>query len=280
MTELVLYDHPGPRAQRAARLGTVVGGAVLAVLLAAVGLRLAERGQFDGEKWEPFLTSDVWNGIGTGLVNTLQAALVAIVLAVAFGVLLAAGRLSEHVYVRVPAVAVVEFFRAIPLLMLIFFFFLASPNTLGSYGALVAGLTLYNGAVLAEIFRAGIFAVPRGQSEAAFSLGLGKSLVMRHVLVPQAVRTMLPAIVSQCVVVLKDTSLGFIVVYPELLQVAKQIYVGEFNIIPTVMVIAPIYIGMNMTLSWVAHWLEGRQRRRYGKEAVLGADSVEVGRTV
>lgn len=280
MSEVVLYDHPGPLARRRARIGTAAGGALLAVLAGLLLWRLADRGQFDGEKWETFLDPDTWNGIRVGLTNTLKAALVAIVLAVALGVLLAAGRLSDRALVRAPAVTVIEFFRAIPLLMLIFFFFLAFPNSLGSYGALVAGLMLYNGAVLAEIFRAGIFAVPKGQGEAAFSLGLRKSQVMRLVLVPQAVRTMLPAIVSQCVVVLKDTSLGFIVVYPELLQVAKQIYVGEFNIIPTVMVVAPIYIGMNMALSWAAHWLERRQRQRYGKEAVLSADSVDLGQAV
>ena len=280
MSEVVLYDHPGPLARRRARIGTAAGGALLAVLAGLLLWRLADRGQFDGEKWETFLDPDTWSGIRVGLTNTLKAALVAIVLAVVLGVLLAAGRLSDRAFVRAPAVTVIEFFRAIPLLMLIFFFFLAFPNSLGSYGALVAGLMLYNGAVLAEIFRAGIFAVPKGQGEAAFSLGLRKSQVMRLVLVPQAVRTMLPAIVSQCVVVLKDTSLGFIVVYPELLQVAKQIYVGEFNIIPTVMVVAPIYIGMNMALSWAAHWLERRQRQRYGKEAVLSADSVDLGKAV
>lgn len=280
MSEAVLYDHPGPVARRRTRVGTSVGAVLLALLAGLVLWRLVDRGQFDGQKWETFLDPDTWNGIRVGLTNTLKAALVAIVLAVVLGVLLASGRLSERVFIRAPAVTVIEFFRAIPLLMLIFFFFLAFPNTLGSYGALVAGLTLYNGSVLAEIFRAGIAAVPRGQSEAAFSLGMRKSAVMRLVLVPQAVRTMLPAIVSQCVVVLKDTSLGFIVVYPELLQVAKQIYVGEFNIIPTVMVVAPIYIGMNMSLSWFAHWLERRQRQRYGKEAVLSADSVDLGKAL
>jgi glutamate transport system permease protein len=277
MTDLVLYDHPGPRAVRAARIGTVIGVLLLAGLVALVVWRLADRDQFSSAKWDTFVDAQTWRGIQTGLRNTLKAAVLAIVLAVALGVVLSAGRLSDHAVVRVPAVIVVEFFRAIPVLMLIFFFFLAYPDTLGSYGSVVAGLTLYNGAVLAEIFRAGIFAVPKGQSEAAYSIGLRKSQVMQLVLVPQAVRTMMPAIVSQCVVVLKDTSLGFIVVYPELLQVAKQIYVGHFNVIPTVLVIAPIYIGMNMLLSWAAHRLEARQRRRYGR-AVLSVDSVDVGR--
>jgi glutamate transport system permease protein len=277
VSEIVLYDHPGPRAVRAARIGTVVGLALLAALMALVVWRLADRGQFTSAKWDTFANEQTWRGIGRGLRNTIKAAVVAILLAVVLGVLLVSGRLSEHLWLRIPAVAVIEFFRAIPVLMLMFFFFLAYPDTLGSYGSVVAALTLYNGAVLAEIFRAGILAVPKGQSEAAYSIGLRKSQVMTLVLVPQAARTMMPAIASQCVVVLKDTSLGFLVVYNELLQVAKQIYVGHFNVIPTVLVIAPIYIGMNMTLSWLAHRLEARQRRRYGR-AVLSADSVDVGR--
>jgi glutamate transport system permease protein len=264
---VVLYDHPGPRAIRRSRIGSVIGGLLLLALLVLVVLRFAGRGHFEAEKWEPFTDPLTWNAIGEGLWNTLRAALLAIVLALATGALLAVGRLSESSVVRAPAVAVVEFFRATPLLMLIFFFFLASPQTLGGYGALVVGLTLYNGAVLAEIFRAGVLAVPRGQTEAALAMGLRQGQTMRFVLVPQAVRTMLPAIISQCVVVLKDTSLGFIVVYPELVRTGRQIYDNYFNIIPTIIVVTVIYVSINMTLSWVASWIEATQRRQRGSAA-------------
>ena len=278
MSESVLYDHPGPRAVRRARLASVVGGVLVLAVVAAVILRFYDRGHFDAEKWDPFTDSLTWSAIGDGLVNTLKAAGLAIVLSMLTGGLLAVGRLSERPFVRLPAVAVVEFFRAVPLLMLIFFFFLASPDTLGSYGALVAGLTLYNGAVIAEIFRAGILAVPNGQREAAFAIGLRRSQAMSLVLVPQAVRSMLPALISQAVVVLKDTSLGYIVVYPELVRVGRQIYDNYFNIIPSIIVVTVIYVTMNMLLSWVAHWLESRTRRQYGK-SVLSAD-VDTGAAV
>jgi glutamate transport system permease protein len=124
----------------------------------------------------------------------------------------------------------------------------------------VIGLTLYNGCVLAEIFRAGIQAVPRGQVEAAYSIGLRKNAVMRLVLIPQAVRTMLPSIVSQMVVLLKDSALGFIVAYPELLRSGRRIYTNVGNVIPTAIVIAAIYITINLALGALATWLERRQR--------------------
>jgi len=275
----VLYDLPGPAARRRAQIGSAVGAVVVAGLLALVLWRLIDRGHFSEQRWEPFADPDTWNAIGEGLVNTIKAAALAIVLSLVTGVLLAAGRLSDRSYVRVPVVTVVEFFRAVPLLMLIFFFFLASPSTLGSYGALVAGLTLYNGAVLAEIFRAGILSVPRGQSEAAYSLGLRKTQVMGQILVPQAVRAMLPALISQCVVVLKDTSLGFIVVYPELVRTGRQIYDSYFNIIPAVIVVTAIYVSMNMSLSWLAGWLERRTRQR-SDQPVLSAADVDQGAAV
>lgn len=267
----VLYDLPGPAARRRAAVGSAIGGAVVVGVAAFVVWRLVERGHFEADKWEPFEDPDTWGAIRDGIVNTLKAAALGIVLALLVGVLLAVGRLSEKQFVRVPAVTIVEFFRAVPLLMLIFFFFLASPQTLGSYGALVAGLTLYNGAVLAEIFRAGINAVPRGQSEAAYSLGLGKRQVMQQVLLPQAVRAMLPALISQCVVVLKDTSLGFIVVYPELVRTGRLIYDSYFNIIPTVIVITVIYVSINMSLSALANLVERRTRARTGGAPVVHA---------
>jgi glutamate transport system permease protein len=278
VSEAVLYDHPGPRALRRARLASVVGGIIVLAVVAGVLARFYERGHFDAVKWEAFEDPDTWRAIGQGLRNTLKAASLAIVLSMATGVLLAVGRLSDRAFLRLPAVTVVEFFRAVPLLMLIFFFFLASPNTLGSYGALVAGLTLYNGAVIAEIFRAGILAVPKGQREAAYAIGLRPSQTMQLVLVPQALRSMLPALISQAVVVLKDTSLGYIVVYPELVRVGRQIYDNYFNIIPSIMVVTVIYVTMNMTLSWVAQKLERRTRRQYGR-AVLSTD-VDAGAAV
>jgi glutamate transport system permease protein len=260
---VALYDAPGPRARRRVLIGSVVGGLLVAALVGLVIQRLEETGQFRSIFWEPFTRSGVQRILLRGLGATLRASGAALVLAIALGLVLAAGRLSERWVLRQASGAVVEFFRALPLVLLIFFAFLGLPELgieIGAFGALVIGLTLYNGSVLAEIFRAGINAVPRGQSEAAYSLGLRKGAVTRLILVPQAVRIMLPTIISQLVVLLKDSALGFIVAYPELLRSGRRIYTNIGNVIPTAIVIAAIYIVINLALSALATFLESRQR--------------------
>lgn len=267
----VLYDVQGPRAKRRTAIGSVIGAVVVAAVILAVVLRLKSQGQFEAEKWAPFKDRDIIEALGKGLLATLKAAGLAVLLALALGTLLAVGRLSDSRLLRVPATWIVELFRAIPLVLLILFFFFRFGDSLGRYGALVAALALYNGAVLAEVFRAGVLAVPRGQSEAAAALGLRKTQTMRLILVPQAVRVMLPAIIAQCVVALKDTALGFIIAYPELLRTGQLVYNGYFNIIPTALVVAAIYVSMNLVLSRLAILLERRQGRiRPGAVVTLG----------
>jgi len=276
---VALYDAPGPRARRRILVGSIVGTLVVAAVIAVVIQRLADTGQFRSIFWEPFTRSGVQQILLRGLGATLRVTAVALLLALFLGLVLAAGRLSERWLVRQVSGAVVEFFRALPLVLLIFFAFLGLPEVgieIGAFGALVVGLTLYNGSVLAEIFRAGINAVPRGQSEAAYSLGLRKGAVTRLILVPQAVRIMLPTIISQLVVLLKDSALGFIVAYPELLRSGRRIYTNIGNVIPTAMVIAAIYIVINLALSQLAAFLESRQRVHHRRR--VGPDlPVEIG---
>ncbi|GAA1575916.1 amino acid ABC transporter permease [Kribbella sancticallisti] len=263
----VLYDVPGPRARVRNRLANII---VVVAVLAAVGwvlYRLNVSGQFEGRRWAQFQYTAIQEQLLEGLLNTLKAAGLAAVFALVFGAVFAAGRISDHKILRVPATAVVELFRAIPLLILMFFFYYGSLQFqlgLSPMWAVVLGLTLYNGSVLAEIFRAGISAVPKGQREAAYATGLRKNQVVRLILLPQAVRAMLPAIVSQLVVLLKDTALGFIITYNELLYVAKQMggrLEFGFPYIPTYIVVAVIYIGLCSLLSVLARYLESRSRR-------------------
>ncbi|MFF4415106.1 amino acid ABC transporter permease [Streptosporangium sp. NPDC001559] len=263
----VLYDAPGPRARTRNTVLTVL--VVVAALLAAYLMvtKLGEKNQLDPALWTPFLRGDVWlNLIVPGLLNTLSAALVASLIAVPFGFVLGIGRLSDRAVIRVPAGVVVEFFRAIPLLIMIFAVMYGGSAVFGltvtPFAAVVVGLVLYNGSVLAEIVRAGIQAVPRGQSEAAYAVGLRKGQVMRMILLPQAVTAMMPAIVSQLVVLLKDTALGFIVSFEDLLNAGARVLPSNFNnLIPSVFVIAIVYIIINLAVGAVATWLERRSRR-------------------
>ncbi|WP_030832710.1 amino acid ABC transporter permease [Streptomyces hygroscopicus] len=257
-----LYDVPGPRTRRRHRVYALAAVVVLLALLGWVVHLLIDTGQFAYRKWMPFEYKGIQELLLNGLAGTLKAFGMAAVLSLALGGLLAAGRLSDHRPARWVATLVVEFFRAMPVLVMIFFVFVALK--VQPLPALVTGLTLYNGSVLAEVFRAGVNSVDRGQREAAYSLGLRKTQVMMSVLVPQGVRAMLPAIISQLVVALKDTSLGFLITYEEFLHAGKLIASNldyDLPFIPVVMVISPIYIGMCMLLSWFATWVAKRERR-------------------
>jgi len=257
----VLYDVPGPRAIRRQRMAGGIGAVGAAVVLGLVGLRLAEEGQFEADTWEFLTVEGTWRAIYEGLTNTLRVAVVAITLALVFGGVFAVARLSEKWFVRWPAIVVIEFFRAIPLLLLILFLFLGFADQIGRFWSLALALMLYNGSVLAEIFRAGIQAVPKGQSEAALAIGMRRGQVLRHVLIPQAIRIMLPAIISQSVVALKDTALGLIIAYAELARVGRQLYVFYNNPLAVGVTIAAIYVLINYALSKLAVTVEGRQRR-------------------
>jgi glutamate transport system permease protein len=263
----VLFDVPGPRGVARNRLIGVIGSLVVFGLLGYVVYRFVVTGQFDAQKWSWLQYEQIQRDLLTALWNTLKAFGVGAVLALAFGAVFAAGRLSEHSWLRTPAMLVVEFFRAIPLLILIFMFYYGLPQAgvkMTPFLALVLGLMLYNGSVLAEIFRAGVLSLPRGQTEAAYALGMRKTQAMTLVLLPQALRAMLPAIISQLVVLLKDTALGFLITYYELLRYASIIG-GAFlfgrPLIPAFLVAAAIYITLCLLLTWLATIAERRMRR-------------------
>ncbi|RVX38129.1 glutamate transport system permease protein [Nonomuraea polychroma] len=268
MSTSVLFDAPGPRARVRNGLLTVVGAALVAGALYGIWAGFDAKGQWEAKIWQPFLRWHTWETwIIPGLIGTLRAAAVAAVLALAFGAIFGLARLSDHKWIRIPAGVVVEVFRAIPLLLLIFFIFYLAPQLMGggdyAFMAVVLGLTLYNGSVLAEVVRAGVNAVPKGQSEAAYAVGMRKNQVMRLVLLPQAVTAMMPAIISQLVVLLKDTALGYIIAYVDLLNTGFKILPAALfgSLIPAAIVIGIIYVLLNMALSALATWLEQRSRR-------------------
>lgn len=263
----VLYDVPGPRAIVRNRLLGVVTILIVVGLLAFVVWRFAITGQFSATKWNVFTFGAIWAQFGLATLRTLAAFAAAAVGAIVLGFVLAIARLSDHAWVRVPATAIVEVLRAVPVLVLMIFLYYGLPVIdikLGSYWSVVIALVVYNGAVISEILRAGIESLPRGQKEAGYAIGLRKSGVMTLVLLPQAIRAMLPVIIAQLVVTLKDTALGFIITYPELLYFAKTLGSNALYgspLIQSAMIAGAIYIGMCLLLSWAAVAVEKRTRR-------------------
>ncbi|MEV7724742.1 amino acid ABC transporter permease [Streptomyces sp. NPDC087917] len=281
----VLYDTPGPKAKVRNRIYTAVFVVGLGLALWWVLSVMADKNQLDADKWTPFVTdSQVWTTfLLPGLLETLKAGAIAMVIALPLGALLGIGRLSDHAWVRVPVGTVVEFFRAIPVLILMVFGsaffvkFVPVASEIRPLYAVVTGLVLYNAAVIAEIVRAGVQSLPRGQSDAAQAIGMRKGQTMAYVLIPQAVTAMLPALVSQLVVILKDTALGgSLLGLTELLSMNRQISANYSNTIPAIVVIGLIYIAVNFALTTFASRLEGRLRKSTkGTGTVLGATKVD-----
>ena len=267
--QTVLFDAPGPRALRRYRVVAGAGGALSLAVVAWVLVKLGEKGNLSGAKWSPFLQTETWTEyIVPGLIGTLKAAAISIVLAGALGLVLGTGRLSQLAPIRWVSSVVVEFFRAVPvLLMMLFTFALYSTNNVFppselSLAAVVTALTLYNGAVIAELVRAGVGGLPRGQREAGLSIGLTDSQTLRSILLPQALTAMLPALVGQLVVVLKDSALGYVITYEELLNKANQVGTADQNIVPAFLVVAVLFILINYGLTRLAVLLERRLNRR------------------
>ncbi|MFI9615298.1 amino acid ABC transporter permease [Streptomyces sp. NPDC052023] len=280
----VLYDAPGPKAKRR----NIIFSVTFVVLLALVGWWvwqvMDDKGQLESALWKPFTEGEAWTTfLLPGLANTLKAAALAMVIALPLGAIFGIARMSDHRWVRVPAGAVVEFFRAIPVLLLMLFaneFYARSTDITSDdrpLYAVVTGLVLYNASVLAEVVRAGILSLPKGQTEAAQAIGLRKGQTMSTILLPQAVTAMLPAIVSQLVVIVKDTALGGALLnFSELVSARNTLAANYANVIPSFIVVAIIFIVLNFALTSFAGWLEARLRRsKRSTGAVLGAEKVD-----
>lgn len=287
----VLYDQPGPRARRRTLLGSVVAGLAIAALLGVVVVRLAERGQFSMEKWGPLIDpgneffEPLWALLLDGLQATLTAAGLAITLSLVIGTVIGVGRMMLGRWGRIPLVGIIELFRGLPVVITIFFAWRVLPQLGADLSALpgedglwylVIGLTAYNSVIIAEIVRAGVASLPRGQREAALAVGMTPGQTMRTVLLPQAFRTMLPALISQLVVILKDTSLAAVLgLYTELLRVANRAAQELDNPIQMFFTVGVIYIVINYALSKLAEWVERRSSRRGGGKAAVTRTEAE-----
>lgn len=270
----VLFDAPGPRARRRIRIASGITIAAIIVILALAVHQFADHGQLDAAKWEPFTQWPIWRFLLTGLLGTLEAAALTAVLGSALGMVMALGRLSKVKVIHYAAATYIEIMRTLPVLLMIYVTLFALP----AYGInlplvwkLVAPLTVANSAAFAEIFRAGILGLPRGQEEAALSIGMTRGQAMRLVVLPQAVRIVTPSVVSQLVSLLKDTSLGFVVSFSELLFKGQVLSTFNHLLIQTFLVVTLIYLVVNGSLSTVAHRLQSwtaRRTSRGGKPGV------------
>ncbi|HWH96986.1 MAG TPA: amino acid ABC transporter permease [Pseudolysinimonas sp.] len=216
-------------------------------------------GLFDPSRWGVFNDRAVWRSIGTGVLNTLRMAGAGAVLAIAIGILFSFVRTSTHWFIRVPSIVVLEFLRGMPVLLMMLFILLVFST--GNYWAGVLALGLYNGAVIGEILRSGIAALPRGQREGGLSIGLSLLATRLQIEFPQAVRNMLPIIIAQLVVLLKDTALAYVLAYPELLYTMTKglpNFFGNRYLYSFFFVALLIYLSMNLLLSWIARLVAKR----------------------
>ena len=282
----VLFDAPGPKAIRRSRIVSIVGTIVilggLAMLLLTLGAPRVTAGgatvpgMFDPSRWDILLDPRMWNAIiFRGLAATLRMAAVAAIGAVAIGILFSLARTARHRAIRIPAAILLEFFRGMPVLLLMLFTLLVFAT--GAYWAGVVALALYNGAIIGEALRAGIQSLPRGQRESGLSIGLTEMQTRFMIEFPQAFRQMLPIIIAQLVVLLKDTSLAFIISYPELLQIGLRQLPTTFGnryFFTLFFVVLAVYLTVNLLLSWLARIIArrtaaGRGGRRARRTAAM-----------
>lgn len=270
----VLYDAPGPKARRMSRIVSIIGIVVIAAGLVALILTLAaprvsangaeQPGMFDPTRWDVLNDLAVWRAVGDGVLGTLRMASVAAVGAIVVGIAFSFGRTARTAWVRVPVTVILEFFRGMPVLLMMLFILLVFST--GAYGAGVLALAIYNGAIIGEALRAGIAALPRGQRESGLAIGLTPVQARLSIEFPQAFRQMLPIIIAQLVVLLKDTSLAYIIGYPELLRiVAVQMpnFFGNRYFFTFFFLALVIYLAMNLSLSWLARVIARRTHAGY-----------------
>lgn len=268
MSSSVLFDTPGPRARRNVLVINIVGALVIVALLWWIIAGLAAKGQMEASQWDDFLKADTWmDYLLPGLANTLKAAALAIVGSVLFGLVFGIGRLSTNWLINGVCSVVVEFFRAVPVLLMIVFFNIFIARTLevssnSAMWAVVSALVFYNGSVVAELIRSGVHNLPKGQREAGIAIGLTRGQSLRIVEIPQALVAMLPALIGQFVVILKDSALGYIISFNELLFYGRTYSSPNGNVLQALIVVAAVFIIINFTLSKIATILSRRLSSR------------------
>ena len=256
-----LYEAPGPRTKRHILVGTIISSVVLVAIVAWVVMRLYRQGQFSSKYWSFFGKWTTWRFLLEGFAGTMEVALTAGAIALVLGVLFMLGRISKNKAVSTIFRVIINFFRGIPSLLLIYFFFLVLPGyglKIPSFWMLAIPISLTASGVLAEVFRAGVNAVPKGQVEAALSIGLTDGQVMRKIVLPQAIRYVIPSLISQLVVVVKDTSVAYVVSFPDILQNGRVLISNYDALVSVYFVVAVIYVLINYAINQVSIYVARR----------------------
>jgi glutamate transport system permease protein len=277
-TEAALFVELGPRGKRRLRIATAASILVLAGIVVGLVLQLQHVGQLSSALWGPL---GQWANIRyllQGLLTTLEVGLSAAAMSMVLGTLAGLGRLSRRRWLSWPCAAAIEFFRSIPLILLVYFFLLGLP-LLGlrtpAFWTLCIPIVAHAGAVFAEIVRAGVTSLDRGQTDAAAAIGMPPGQAMRLVVLPQVFRQLQPALVTQLIRTLKESSLGFVVSFPELLRNGQILGEYSVNFLQTYAVVAVIYILINYGLSKVADLLRRPRKVRGAPAAPAGTAAQE-----
>jgi glutamate transport system permease protein len=259
--EEALFENPDARTAAFIRAGTVAAVAALIGLAVLIVRQFHVAGQLDARYWDFFARATTWRFLLSGLIGTLSSALMAALIALTVGLVFLAGRLSSIAPIRWLSVALIEFLRGVPNLLRIYFCFLILPPLgfkMSSYWMITLPIGLGTAAVVAEVYRAGVLAVPRGQSEAAASLSLSGPQTFFYIVFPQALRYVVPSLVSQLVIVVKDTTFGYVVTYGELMQNAKVLVANYNSLVPVYLVVALLYGLLNYGIAQASRALSRR----------------------
>lgn len=256
-----LYEQPGPRTRRRVAIGTAV-----TAVLALIGIGLIVRqfyitGQLAPRYWTFLAQPTTWRYLLQGFRGTVSVALTSGVLALILGLLLMLGRTSGIKPLSAACRVITDFFRGVPSLLLIYFFFLVVPQygiKLSSFWMITLPVTLAASGVLAEVMRAGVNAVPRGQVEAAMSIGMRPGRIMFKIVLPQAIRFVIPSLISQLVVVVKDTTVAYVVSYPDLMQNARVLITNYDALVSMYFTVAIIYILLNYAINKLSGFVAER----------------------
>jgi glutamate transport system permease protein len=259
-----LYEPPGPKGRKRIAVVTGLSRAVIALLLVLIVRQFYLTGQLNAKYWSFFTRATTWRFLGKGIAGTLEVAVASGIVAFAAGFLMMLGRISSHKLARGIATALVEFTRGVPTLLFIYFFFLVAPQlglSLPAFWKIAAPVAISASGVVAEVLRSGVNAVPKGQREAALSLGMRERSVFLKVIFPQAIRYVIPALISELVIVVKDTTFAYVVNFPDLMQNARVLISNYDALLSVYLVVAVIYILINYLLNRISAFVAGREKK-------------------